>query len=43
MRMIEVYEPVFSDVLCPEVGPETARDGFCVSCGSTTHEVLPPR
>lgn len=43
MRIIIQECPTFTDVFCPYVGPETARDGFCVSCGATDHEVLPPR
>lgn len=30
--------PEFATVFCPEVGWETARDGFCVACGATDHE-----
>lgn len=33
-------KPEFTDVLCPAVGVETARDGFCVSCGATDHIIL---
>lgn len=29
--------PEFTTVFCPEVGWETARDGFCVACGATDH------
>jgi len=29
--------PTFTDVFCPQVGWETARDGFCVACGAADH------
>lgn len=36
--MIHVQEaPTFTTVFCPEVGWETAVDGFCHTCGSITH------
>lgn len=31
--------PQFNEVFCPEVGWETAVDGFCHACGATDHRL----
>lgn len=37
--MVYIMEkPEFTTVWCPEVGYETARDGFCAACGSRSHK-----
>ena len=38
MRIIEIHEPVLTDVFCPEVGWTVAHDGFCFDCGAVNHE-----